>query len=103
MAEKKQSKNTGMAVLAYILFFIPLLTGARNDKFVRYHVKQGLGLFLVAIATIILGSTPIIGSFLSWLASIFVLVLLVIGILNAVQGKEKELPIIGKLVKGFKI
>ncbi|GAF91940.1 unnamed protein product, partial [marine sediment metagenome] len=45
----KKEKNTGMAIVAYILFFIPLLTDAKNDPFVKYHVKQGLSLFLVAV------------------------------------------------------
>lgn len=35
----KKEKNIGMAVVAYILFFIPLLTDAKNDPFVKYHVK----------------------------------------------------------------
>ena len=45
--------NTGMAVLAYILFFIPLLTDAKNDPFVKFHVKQGLVLFLANILVLI--------------------------------------------------
>ena len=43
-------KNTTMAVIAYIIFFVPLLTGdAQKDAFVKYHVKQGLVLFLLAV------------------------------------------------------
>ncbi|NIR47464.1 hypothetical protein GWO43_04305, partial [candidate division KSB1 bacterium] len=38
--------NTAMAIIAYIIFFVPLLTDARDDPFVKYHVKQGLVLFL---------------------------------------------------------
>ena len=44
------NKNTMMAVIAYILFFVPLLTGdAKKDSFVKYHTKQGLVLFLLAV------------------------------------------------------
>jgi len=105
--QNKQSKNTGMAIVAYILFFIPLLTEARNDPFVKYHVKQGLCLFLTVIAgiilSIILTLIPIIGFLLVWLINIFLLFLLVIGVLNAIQGKEKELPLIGKFAGKIKI
>ncbi len=38
-----------MAVLAYIIFLIPLLA-AKDSKFARYHTNQGLVLFLAALA-----------------------------------------------------
>ena len=45
-----KSKNTTMAIIAYIIFFVPLLTGdAKKDSFVKYHVKQGLVLFLLVV------------------------------------------------------
>jgi len=47
---KTEEKNTGMAIVAYILFFIPLLTDAKKDPFVKYHVKQGLVIFLAWIS-----------------------------------------------------
>ena len=50
--EKKEEKNAGMAIVAYLLFFIPLLTEARKDPFVRYHVKQGLVLFISALFSV---------------------------------------------------
>jgi len=34
-------KNTAMGIIAYIVFFVPLLTSSKNDPFVKYHVKQG--------------------------------------------------------------
>ncbi|MBP6855591.1 MAG: hypothetical protein KBC26_01280 [Candidatus Pacebacteria bacterium] len=36
---EEHKKNIAMAIVAYILFFIPLLTDAKNDPFVKYHVK----------------------------------------------------------------
>ncbi|MFA5051322.1 MAG: hypothetical protein WC499_04385 [Patescibacteria group bacterium] len=98
-----QQKNTGMAIIAYIIFFIPLLTDAKNDPFVKFHVKQGLTLL---IAGIIVG---ILSSFLPWslyrisqLLNLFVFVLMIIGIMNASKGEEKPLPIIGKFAENFK-
>jgi len=95
-------KNTGMAVVAYILFFVPLLTEAKNDPFVKYHVKQGLVLFIGYIIEMFVGSIPFLGWLLSPLLGIFLLVLLIIGIMNAVGGKEKSLPVIGKFAENFK-
>lgn len=100
---KPVGKNTGMAVIAYILFFVPLLTEAKNDPFVKYHVKQGLVLFIADVIVMIGSSLPVIGWFLiapiGWIA---VLVLLVIGVMHAVNGEEKELPVIGKYASNFK-
>ena len=96
--EPHTEKNTGMAVVAYILFFIPLLTDAKNDPFVKYHVKQGLVLFLAWVAVSIV-------SMVIWMLSILnigLLVLLVLGILNAVHGKEEPLPLIGQYASHFK-
>jgi len=99
----KKEKNIGMAIVAYILFFIPLLTEAKKDPFVKYHVKQGLVLFIAWIITIIVGYFPVIGWFLAPLMSLALLILLIIGILSAAKGEQKELPIIGQYAEKFKI
>jgi uncharacterized membrane protein len=104
MEENTQSpkKNTGMAVVAYIIFFIPLLTDAKNDPFVKYHVKQGLVLFIGYIIEVFIGMIPVIGWIISPLLGIFLLVLFIIGIMNAINGKEKPLPVIGSFAQSFK-
>ena len=108
---KGAGKNKGMAVVAYILFFIPLLTGAhRKSSFVKFHTNQGTVLFLIsvplwivtAIVTTILfrmssGIPAIVFGLLTPLVSIVILVLLVIGIINAASGNMKLLPLIGKI------
>lgn len=98
-----QQKNVGMAVLAYIIFFIPLLTDAKNDPFVKYHVKQGLVLFILAvIAMAIERVLPYtLSSMLYSLFSLAIIVLAVMGIMNAVNGKETPLPFIGQYADKF--
>lgn len=99
-------KNTGMAVVAYLIFFLPLLTNAKNDPFVKFHVKQGLLIFL---ASIILWFFQValpwrILFMISWVFSILslgLLVLMVLGIINAVNGKEEKLPVIGQFADKF--
>lgn len=98
-------KNTAMAVVAYILFFIPLLTGdAKKDAFVKYHTKQGLVLFLlVVLLNIVDWMMPYYFWWtINWLLSLGTLVLLIIGISNAVSGKQQPLPVIGKFSDMFK-
>jgi uncharacterized membrane protein len=106
-------ENKTMAILAYILFFVPLLTGAhKTSAFVKYHTNQGTTLFIcaavygiaesvvLAILRAILwnGYTWGIYGLLSTVLNILWLaptVLCVVGILNAVNGRMKPLPVIG--------
>ncbi len=88
-------KNKVMAVLAYILFFIPLLA-AKDSKFARFHTNQGLVLFLGGIIASVVAVIPVIGWIIAPIAGLVITVLAIIGILNALNGKAKELPVIGK-------
>lgn len=100
-------KNTGMAIVAYILFFIPLLTDAKKDPFVKYHVKQGLVIFCIGV--IIWLVSMIIPWYWWWsffwvvrLLQLGLLVLAILGIVNAANGKEEPVPLIGQFAKMFK-
>ena len=90
-----KGKNTGMAVVSYILFFVPLLTDAKNDIFVKFHVKQGFLVFLLALVSWAISFVPIFG-LLAIPLNIAVIIFMILGIINALEGKEKELPLIGQ-------
>ena len=102
------TQNKAMAILAYFgpLVLIPIFA-AKGSKFARYHSNQGL-LLLIACA-----AWSIVYSIINWVIlaiswrlyflssiigifSIVFIVLAVIGIVNAANGKAKELPVIGK-------
>lgn len=88
-------KNKIMAVLAYIIFLIPLLA-AKDSRFARFHTNQGLVLFISAIIISIVAAIPIIGWIIAPIIGLLITVLAIIGIINALNGRTKELPIIGK-------
>jgi len=93
------SGNKAFCILCYlwILFLIPLLTKP-NSPFVRYHVNQGLVLFIFGLAVMVVSAVPSFG----WIAGLagwaFSLVCIVLGIVNSLNGKAKALPLIGKIV-----
>jgi uncharacterized membrane protein len=101
-------QNKVMAILAYIIFLIPLLV-SKDSPYARYHTNQGLVLFITAfvagivlnIFDYILGFIIIIGwivaVFLHILYPILILALVIIGIINAANGKAKPLPFIGHI------
>lgn len=95
-------KNKVVAALAYIIFFIPLLVDQKSE-FGRFHANQGLVLLLLGIAISIVGSIiPFIGWFVILpLGGLLCLVFAIIGIINAINLKMKELPLIGaiKIIK----
>ncbi len=90
------SSNKVMAILAYfgILVLIPLFA-AKESKFARFHVNQGLILLICSVVTFVIGRIPGLG-FLVWILDIAILVYAIIGIVNAAKGQAKELPYIGK-------
>ncbi|UUZ87296.1 hypothetical protein LJK88_02750 [Paenibacillus sp. P26] len=80
--------NKWIAAIAYILFFLPL--AAKDSRFAMYHANQGLLLLLTVIASnIVLGLIPFLGLFLVPIANLGLLVLTIIGILNAASGFMK--------------
>ncbi len=87
-------KNKTIAVLSYLIFFLPLLTEAKDSKFAKFHANQSLIVVLMSVVAwtlnatfvgIILGAPIGIASFVFW----------VMGIMNALNGEMKRLPIVG--------
>lgn len=104
--------NSALAVLSYIpfMFFIPMIIKPTSG-YLRYHGIQGLTMFLtfvdlefvdVLLCAIANAAVPgAVGSYISiavtLIANLCVLLLIAIGIANAVKGYARELPIIGKI------
>ena len=100
-------QNRIMSVLSYlgILVLIPLFA-AKESPFARFHCNQGIVLALaevfLSIAGKILGRLPLIGWIIKLVAAlggIALFVFAIMGIINAVNGRAKELPLVG----GFQI
>ncbi len=102
MHQPKPEHKTLMGVLAYlgILIIIPFLM-AKDDPFVKFHIKQGLLLVIVEISIWILGSMMWQLWMLLNLVNLAALVLAIVGIVNVIQGNQKELPLIGSFSKHF--
>lgn len=99
--KREEKKKTGMAAIAYIIFFIPLLTQSKDDPFVKFHVKQGLVLFLLGLAFSLVRISLPVTFMIAPLLSLVTLVLTAIGIMNALNGNEKKLPFIGQFADKF--
>lgn len=104
MDPKEIEDGKAFAILSYALnfvglpfFLVPLIT--RNNEFSLYHAKQNLMLWLVGIVGgVVCGLLMIVcvGLILLPLLTVFLLVLNIIGLINAIKGEPKPLPLIGK-------
>lgn len=65
----------------------------KDSKFIQYHSRQGIVLFLM---TIPLSFIPYIGRYLIFLAVAGML----LGFINAAGGQTRDVPLIGRLSRG---
>ncbi len=99
--EENEDKNA-IALFSYlgILLIIPLLVD-KDDPFVKFHVKQGLTLLIAALVVPLVAWIPILGWIFGLVAAPVLLIFAIIGVINALSGKKKELPLIGKYGRKF--
>ncbi|MDR1767839.1 MAG: hypothetical protein LBR32_05340 [Propionibacteriaceae bacterium] len=103
-AAPQGSNDKLMSILSYlgILFIVPLITGDyKKSEVVKFHLNQGIVLFIVAIVgSIVCSIVANIVGFLWWLGSVWsllILVLVILGIVNAANSKQEPLPVVGTL------
>ncbi len=97
-------ENKVIALLSYlgILVLVPLLA-KKESPYAQFHAKQGLVLLITWIAIGIITVVPIIGWIIGPIASIVLLIFCIIGIINALGGQAKELPLIGQFGEKFNL
>ena len=77
-----------IAYITWIGLLIAFLAGDKNDPHLRFHLNQSLVIHLFAIPGAII---PFVG----WIWSLFLLVCWIMGLVSAIQGQRKEVPLIG--------
>ena len=105
--------NRLMAVLSYlsVLVLIPVFA-AKNSPYARFHASQGVNLLILSVLWAIVSGiiSAIVGAIgavvlsvlwgiVFWVITIALVLMMVIGILGALQGRARERPLIG----GFRI
>jgi len=90
-----------VAIIAYLTLFgfIAAVVIHSNKKTAlgAYHLRQALGLLLGGIALSMIGWIPILGWLVLIVGMIFFFVLWVIGLINAINGQAKPVPLLGSL------
>lgn len=89
--EKLLAALSYLWILSIVIFLIK-----RDSAFVQFHAKQGLVLW---IASIVFWFIPILG----WFLNVVVLVLVIIGFVQALNGSEWKIPVVAELAEKIKL
>jgi uncharacterized membrane protein len=94
------TEDRTVAILSYITIigFIAAIFMHQSDKtqLGAFHLRQVLGLALTGAAGAVCGVVPILGWIVWFLVVIGLFVLWVIGLLSAVRGDMRPVPILGE-------
>jgi len=86
--------NKDVAAFSYVwIMSVVIFASRRDSKFVQYHSKQGIVLFIASIVAAII---PFVGKYLVML----VVAGMLLGFVNAAQGHFADVPLAGDLAKG---
>lgn len=96
------------SIIVYITWvglLIAILSADKENPFFKHHLNNALCLLIASTAIGLIGAPicfiPIIGGLIVFAAEVFILVCAIMGIVSAVNGECKPLPIIGdiKIIK----
>ena len=100
----KSSTGLQENVAALLSYLVGWVTGIiffvieKESKFVKFHAMQSIITFAgLTIITWIISIIPIVGGVISWLIGVLMLVLWILLMIKAYQGKKFKLPVAGDL------
>lgn len=85
-----------LAVLAYIipiLVIVPIIQ--RDNDFALFHARQVLLLLIAGVLVSVVNVIPCLGQIIFVVGALTLLVLGILGLINAIRGDAKPLPLIG--------
>lgn len=89
-------KVTGIfAYLGIVFWLIAFLAGDKEGA--KFHLNQGLVLFIFMMILSVLSVIPVVGWIIACVGYIAWLVFVIMGIVSVCKDEEKELPLIGKI------
>ncbi len=96
LEEKRKYKVLTTLCYLNLVFVILALVAAPDSKYVRFHANQALCLTVFALLASLCSIVPFLGWLVTAVCSIIIFVLTIIGIVNALKCRAKELGIVGK-------
>jgi uncharacterized membrane protein len=97
------NEGKNIAIIAYITIIGVIIAFVMNNEkkepFASFHIKQSLGLALTGLALGVIGIIPILGWIINILGIFVLLYMWIMGLMNAINGKESAVPFLGEKYK----
>ncbi len=84
-----------VAYLTYVGLLIALVAGEREQS--KFHLNQSLVIWLAGTVVGLVSRLPLIGWIIGSVGGLFCGICWFIGIINAIQGVEREVPVLGQI------
>lgn len=88
------------ALISYLSWpgwIIAVIIRDRTDPFAAHHLNQSLILNILSVIGGAAGILPLVGGLLSFVISLAVLILWIMGIVRAIMWDDRPLPLIGDI------
>ena len=96
---KTVEDGKAIAIISYLtwigLIVAFILNADKKNVFAKWHIRQALLLMIIATVCSLVFWVPILG----WTLAVALFILWLIGLVSAIQGEEKLVPIIGKFAQ----
>ena len=100
MSGKNIAIVSSLTMIGWIVALLSHNDSKQKESIASFHLRQSLGVMLTGF--VLTAVPPIMGvAFASRITGIVVFVIWVIGFIAAVQGEEKEIPVVGKLYQDW--
>ena len=98
--EEEILEGKAYAILSYlwILCLVPLIL-KKDNRFVLFHAKQGLVLFIAELAVGFIGVIPFIGWTILFFGTFLFGALSLVGIVQALLGNFWKMPVVGDIAE----
>lgn len=97
--QTEDAKRNG--IFSYITIIGLIIAYSKNkenrSELASFHIRQNIGLFVIGIASSVLGFIPYAGVIISSVLGIAFLIGWIIGLLGALKGEKKGIPVVGEM------
>jgi len=92
------------AVIGYFSFlcFVPLVF-KKDNKYAVFHGKQALVLFILELASCVIGVIPYLGEVVSKFGFVVFAILSIIGIVKSLMDEYWEMPVVADIASKIKL
>jgi|SRR5690625_1542162 len=94
------SDGKTIAIISYLtligLIIAFVMNNEKKNTYASFHIRQAIGIFVTGLALGVINIIPILGWLISIFGSIFLVILWIFGLIGAINGSWKPVPVLGE-------